>query len=189
MNQELLNKMKAIVTLSAEEERMLSGYWKEKTLKKGEYLLTNGIICRTDNYVIEGALKAYYINSETGTEEILFFAIEDWWASDLYSFQKQTPSIYNIQAVEDTRLLQITSESFQNMLVKIPKLERFFRIILESYLGTLQRKIILNQVYDVKQRYMDFLKQYPLIAARFPNYLIASYLNVSPEFLSRIRKK
>lgn len=189
MNQQLLKKIHSIVTLSDEEEKMLSGFWKEKTLKKGEYLLTNGAVCRTDNYVVEGALKAYYINSETGNEEILFFAIEDWWASDLYSFQKQIPSIYNIQAVENSKLLQITHESFQKMLTEIPKLERFFRIILESYLGTLQRKIILNQVYDAKHRYLDFLEQYPLIAERFPNYLIASYLNVSPEFLSRIRKK
>jgi len=171
-----------------EEERMIEGYWKEKTLKNGEYLLTNGAVCRTDNYVVEGALKAYYINSETGKEEILFFAIEQWWASDIYSFQKQIPSIYNIQAVEDCQLLQITHDSFQKMVLEIPKLERFFRVILESYLGALQRKIIKNQAYDAKHRYLDFLEQYPLIAERFPNYLIASYLNVSPEFLSRIRK-
>lgn len=189
MNQQLLKKINAIVSLTAEEEELLGHYWNERTLNKGEYLLTNGKICRTDNYVIEGALKAYYIDAETGKEEILYFAIENWWASDLYSFQKQLPSIYNIQAVEDTRLLQITNDSFQKMLGAIPKLERFFRIILESYLGTLQRKIIINQVYDAKGRYLDFLEQYPLIAERFPNYLIASYLNVSPEFLSRIRKK
>src|SRR5690606_25653024 len=167
----------------------LGHYWNERILKKGEDLLTNGKICRTDNYVLEGALKAYYIDVKTGKEEILFFAIEDWWASDLYSFQKQLPSIYNIEAVEDSKLLQITNDSFQKMLSEIPKLERFFRIILESYLGTLQRKIIINQVYDAKSRYLDFLEQYPLIAERFPNYLVASYLNVSPEFLSRIRKK
>lgn len=188
MNRHLLDKINAIVPLSEAEEGSLKDYWKEKTLKKGARLLTNGAVCRTDNYVVEGALKAYYINSETGSEEILFFAIEDWWASDLVSFQKQIPSIYNIEAVEDCKLLQITYDSFEKMVKEIPKLEGFFRIILEGYLGTLQRKIIINQVYDAKHRYLDFLKQYPLIAKRFPNYLIASYLNVSPEFLSRIRK-
>lgn len=188
MNRQLLDKIKAIVPLSQAEEESLKDYWKEKTLKKEERLLTNGAVCRTDNYVVEGALKAYYINSETGREEILFFAIEDWWAADLYSFQKQLPSIYNIEAVEDCKLLQITRDSFEKMVKKISKLERFFRIILEGYLGTLQRKIISNQVYDAKERYLDFLAQYPLIAKRFPNYLIASYLNMSPEFLSRIGK-
>lgn len=189
MMQQLLKKINSIVVLTVEEEKIISDYWTEKTLKKGDYMLTNGAVCRTDNYVIEGALKAYFIDPETGKEEILYFAIEDWWATDLESFQKQIPSIYTIQAIEDTKLLQITKESFEKMLHEIPRLERFFRIILESYLGALQRKIITNQMYDVKQRYLDFLKQYPLLAERFPNYLIASYLNVSPEFLSRIRKK
>lgn len=189
MIQQLLRKINSIVALSVAEERIISDYWNEKTLKKGEYLLTNGAVCRTDNYVVEGALKAYFIDPETGKEEILYFAIEGWWATDLDSFQKQIPSIYTIQAIEDTKLLQITKESFVKMLHEIPRLERFFRIILERYLGALQRKIIIGQVYDAKKRYLEFLKQYPLIAERFPNYLIASYLNVSPEFLSRIRKK
>src|SRR5690606_14659802 len=187
--QQLLKKMNSIVALNAEEGRIVGGYWKEKTLKKGDYLLTNGAVCRTDNYVLQGALKAYFIDPETGTEEILYFAIEHWWATDIDSFQKQIPSRYNIQAIEDTKLLQITKESFEKMLLEVPRLERFFRIILESYLATLQRKIITNQIHDAKVRYLDFLKEYPLIAERFPNYLIASYLNISPEFLSRIRKK
>ncbi|WP_222843716.1 Crp/Fnr family transcriptional regulator [Flagellimonas flava] len=161
----------------------------EKTLEKGDYLLRNGETCRTDNFVVEGTLKAFYINPETGKEEILYFAIENWWATDIESFQKQKPSIYNIQAIEKTTLLQIRYDSFQKMLEQIPKLERFFRIILENYIGSLQRRIILNNVLDAEQRYLDFLENYPKIAEKVPNYLIASYLGITAEFLSRIRKK
>lgn len=189
MISKLLNKLHKVIALNKEEEVFFSSHWTEKTFEKNDYLLRNGQVCRTDNFLIEGAMKAYYINPENGKEEILYLAIEEWWATDIQSFRNQTPSIYNIQAIEKTKVLQITKESFQIILDEIPKLERFFRIILESYLGALQRKIIINQVYDAEQRYLDFLEQYPEISERFPNYLIASYLNLSPEFLSRIRNK
>ena len=187
MTGQLLQKVNSIVKLTEAEEKVFSHYWTEKALQKGAYLLRNGRVCKTDNFVLEGALKAYFINPKSGKEEILYFAIEDWWATDMHSFQQQTPSIYNIQAVEDTQLLQISYESFQKLLEELPQLERFFRIILERYLGALQQKIIFNQVLDAQERYVDFQNRYPLISARFPNYLIASYLNMSAEFLSRIR--
>lgn len=177
------------IKLSQEEVSIFENFWTEKTLEKGEFLLRNGDVCRYDNYVVLGALKAFYINSENGNEEILYFAIDNWWASDLDSFSKKKPSIYNIQAIEKTTVLQIDNHSFQKLLLEIPSLERYFRIILESYLGTLQKRIIYNNVYDAEYRYYDFLKTYPDIASKIPQYLIASYLGVSAEFISRIRKK
>lgn len=189
MKEGLITSISQYITLSSEEARSIETFWTEKTLKKGDYLLRNGQTCRTDNFVVNGALKAFYINPETGKEEILYFAIENWWATDIESFQKQKPSIYNIQAIEKTILLQIHHSSFQEMLKQIPKLERFFRIILENYLGSLQRRIILNKIFDAEQRYLDFLKNYPKVSDKVPNYLIASYLGISAEFLSRIRKK
>ncbi len=189
MKEQLIKSISKFIKLSSEEENLIEGFWKENTLKKGDYLLRNGQICRIDNFVINGTLKAFYINPETGKEEILYFAIENWWATDIESFQKQKPSIYNIQAIEKTTLLQIHYDSFQEMLRQIPKLERFFRIILENYLGSLQRRIILNNILDAEQRYSDFLESYPKISEKVPNYLIASYLGITPEFLSRIRKK
>ncbi|CAM1355974.1 MULTISPECIES: Crp/Fnr family transcriptional regulator [Tenacibaculum] len=189
MKNPLITSISKYIKLTSEEENIIKSFWTEKTLKKGESLLRNGDVCRTDNFVINGTLKAFYINSETGAEEVLYFAIENWWATDIDSFQKQQPSIYNIQAIEETELLQIRYDSFQEMLKQIPKLERFFRIILENYLGSLQRRIIYNNVYDAEQRYLDFIKDYPKISGKVPQYLIASYLGVTAEFLSRIRKK
>jgi len=189
MKNPLITSISKYIKLTSEEENIIKSFWTEKTLKKGESLLRNGDVCRTDNFVINGTLKAFYINSETGAEEVLYFAIENWWATDIDSFQKQQPSIYNIQAIEETELLQIRYDSFQEMLKQIPKLERFFRIIIENYLGSLQRRIIYNKVYDAEQRYLDFIKDYPKISGKVPQYLIASYLGVTAEFLSRIRKK
>ncbi|WP_316812124.1 Crp/Fnr family transcriptional regulator [Pedobacter heparinus] len=185
----LLKNISKHVNLTQEEIITFERFWKKKTLEKGDYLLHNGDICRYDSYIVSGALKAFYINANNGNEEILFFAVDDWWASDLDSFSKQKPSIYNIQAIEKTTVLQINYHSFQKLLTDLPCLERYFRIILESYLGALQKRIIYNNVYDAESRYYDFLETYPNIATKVPQYLIASYLGVSAEFISRIRKK
>jgi CRP-like cAMP-binding protein len=187
--QKLIDTISKHVTLTQEEQVLFGTLWSEKILEKGDYLLRNGEICRTDNYIVSGTLKAFCINANTGNEEILYFAIDEWWATDMESFRKQKPSIYNIQALEKTEVLQINFHAFQNMLKQIPSLERYFRIILESYLGALQKRIIYTHIYNAEYRYLDFLQNYPQIAAKVPQYLIASYLGISPEFLSRIRKK
>ncbi|WP_306014570.1 MULTISPECIES: Crp/Fnr family transcriptional regulator [unclassified Allomuricauda] len=189
MNEQLFKSITRHIELNAEEEDLINTFWTEKILNKGDYLLRNGDICRTDNFVVDGALKAFYINPETGREEILYLAIDNWWATDIESFQKQQPSMYNIQAIKKTNLLQIGYDSFQEMLRQVPKLERFFRVILENYLGSLQKRIILNKTLDAEQRYLDFVRNYPKIEMEVPNYLIASYLGVTAEFLSRMRKK
>lgn len=177
------------VQLSPEEITACKSFWTEKTLEKGDFLLRNGEICRHDSYIISGVLKAFCINEDNGNEEILFLAIDHWWATDIASFSKQKPSIYNIQAVKKTKLLQISHQSFQKMLKEIPSLERYFRIILESYLGTLEKRVVYNHMHKAEQKYYDFLETYPDISSRVPQYLIASYLGVTPEFISRIRKK
>lgn len=177
------------VALTQEEITVFKSFWSEKTLEKGEFLLRNGETCRYDSYIVSGVLKAFCINSDNGNEEILFLAIDNWWATDISSFSKQQPSMYNIQAVEKTSLLQISHTAFQKMLQAIPSLERYFRIILEGYLGTLEKRIVFNNMYKAEQKYYDFLDTYPDIVSRVPQYLIASYLGVSAEFISRIRKK
>ena len=189
MNESLFKSISKHVKLNSEEEDLFETFWTEKILEKGDYLLRNGETCQTDNFVLNGTLKAFFINPKSGKEEILYFAIENWWATDIESFQKQSPSIYNIQAIEKTLLIQIRYDSFQEMLRQIPKLERFFRIILENYLGNLQRRIIVNNVLDAEQRYYHFKDNYPKIVDKVPNYQIASYLGITAEFLSRIRKK
>lgn len=185
----LIKNISKYVALTPEEVLIFESFWTEKTLEKGEYLLRNGDVCRYDNYIVSGLLKAFYINAENGNEEILYFSIDDWWATDLDSFSRQKASIYNIQALEKTTLLQINYHSFQKLLLEIPQLERYFRLILEGYLVALQKRIIYKNIYDAEHRYSDFLETYPSIASKVPQYLIGSYLGISAEFISRLRKK
>ncbi|WDF67275.1 Crp/Fnr family transcriptional regulator [Sphingobacterium oryzagri] len=185
----LIEHILQVVKLNESEMATMERLWKTKLLEKGDYLLRNGDVCRYDSYVVSGTLKAYYINADNGQEEIIYFAVDDWWASDIYSFSKQQPSIYSIQALENSRLLQISFSSFQQLLEEVPRLEKYFRMMLESYVGKLQQRISYSHVHDAETRYYNFVQQYPLIARRVPQYLIASYLGVSPEFISRIRKK
>ena len=189
MYDNLLSNIARHVRLNDEETALFRTFWSEKKLRKGDYLLRNGEVCRYDNYVVTGALKAFYIHPQTGKDEILFFSVDDWWATDMDSFTRQAPSIYNIQALKDTTLLQIHHQAFDSMLTAIPQLERYFRTILQTYLGSIQRRIIMANTFDAAYRYRDFLERYPGLPDKIPQYLIASYLGISPEFLSRLRKR
>lgn len=189
MNESLLNNIQTKINLSLEEVETLRSFWQQKRLAKNEYLVRNGEVCKYDSFVISGSFKASYIHSETGKEEILFFAIEDWWATDLDSFANQVPSNYNIQALEESVVEQISYQSFEKLLRTIPKMERYFRLILQGYTASIQRRIILTNAYSAVGRHENFLKKYSKIAQKIPQYLIASYLGITPEFLSKLRSK
>lgn len=189
MRERLINNINSKIKLTSQEVDLFNEFWKEKRLVKNEFLFRNGEICQYDSFVISGSFKAFYIHPDTGKEEILFFAIEDWWATDLDSFSNQTPSIYNIQAFENSVLLQIKHHSFEQLLTEIPKLERYFRLILQGYITSIQKRIILTSAHIAEERYAEFVKQYPKIIQKVPRYLIASYLGITPEFLSKISGK
>lgn len=185
----LINDIQSRISLSPGEISLLPSWWKVASLSKNEYLVRNGDICRHDSFVVQGSLKAFYINAKTGKEEILFLAIENWWATDLDSFRNKTPSIYNIQALEDSVLLQIDQPSFEAMLAAIPALHQYFLLILERYVAVLHKRIIMQNSHTAEERYRYFVERYPALFNRVPQYLIASYLGMSAEFLSRIRAK
>jgi CRP/FNR family transcriptional regulator len=189
MNERLLNDIQTKIKLTTEEVGTLQTFWKQKRLAKNEYLVRNGEVCKYDSFVISGSFKAFYIHPETGKEEILFFSIEDWWATDLDSFTNQTPSIYNIQALEEAVIQQISYQSFEKLLQIIPKMERYFRLILQGYTASIQKRIILTNAYSAEKRYHNFVKKYPKMVQKIPQYLIASYVGVTPEFLSKLRSK
>ena len=189
MTTQLISKIKEIITLSKDDEVKISKYWKLKTIPKNEFLLRNGDVCKYDNYIVEGSFKAFQINEETGKEEIIFLAIEDWWASDLESFSNQSDSYFNIQALENSKVLQISKISFDNMLEEIPKMEKFFRIILQNYLSTIQKRFLTYNSNNSERRYLEFISKYSKLNERMPQYLIASFLGITPEFLSMLKKK
>ena len=161
---------------------------KSKSLKSGEFLIREGDICKYESFVTQGCLKSYYEDDE-GIEHILDFLIEEWWADDLYSFFTQTPSKSTIKAIEDTDLFQISKNDLDTLYDRVPKFERFFRLLFQN--AYIAQRDQINQMLSVpaEERYIQFLKRKPYALKRFPQKDIASYLGVTPQFFSILKKK
>src|SRR5687768_6552676 len=183
----LFDNIRRYISLSEEEIHVISSFWTIKHLNRGENLLEEGAICRYDAFVLDGSLKGYIIDPLTGKEEIVFLAIADWWASDLESFHNQEASSLTITAISPTTVALISHSSFNGLLEKLPKLEKYFRIILQNHATALLRRIYFRNAQDAKSRYRAFLQKYPSLNEQIPQYLIASYLGISAEMLSKIR--
>lgn len=159
-----------------------------KTVRKKEYLLTKGEICDFEAYILKGCIRNYFIN-ENGVKVIMQFAIEDWWISDIASFHEKKPSKFYIETLEDCELFFLSYDNKEKLLQKVPKFERFFRLMVQHNLSSTQDRLINTMVKSALEKYLDFIKLYPTIPQRVPQHYIASYLGISAEFLSKIRKK
>jgi len=184
----LLVHIRKFVSLSEEEEEILSPYLKEKTLKKKDYLLKEGQICMANHFVAKGCLRMFYITEE-GNEQMIQFAIDNWWMTDYMSFDSQKPSQFNIQAVENSEIIFLEKKTLEELFTKLPKLERYFRIIVQkAYAASVMRlRYIFTQ--SGEERFHHFNKSFPEFVQRVPQYMLASYLGFSAEFLSKIRAK
>ena len=184
----LISNVSKHISLSAEEIEFFTSLWRSKSLLTGDFLLREGEICRYESFVIKGCLKTYY-QDENGFEHVIDFSIEEWWADDLYSFLTQTASRSNIKAIEDTNILQIGRTDLELLYQKIPKFERFFRILFQNAYITQREQINLALSASAQERYLLFLKKKPYAEKRFSQKDIASYLGVTPQFLSTLKKK
>ncbi len=158
-----------------------------KTFQKKDYILREGQICKSNYFIINGLVRSFYIDDK-GTEKITQFALENWWVTSMESFINKTPSLSSIQALEKTEILIINKEELEKLYISIPKLERLFRIVTENMLIANQRK---NDIYfqmSSKDRYASLIKHFPDFTQRVPQYMIASYLEITPEYLSELRK-
>ncbi len=186
--QPLLDYINRIVELTKEEERILVSLISIRKLLKGQFFLQQGDICKFSGFVISGCTKTFYVDDE-GQEHVVMFSIEDWWTSDMGSYIAQKPADFNVQCIEKTVLIQFSYEQQEEMLRKIPKLERFFRIIIERAFVASQKRVVRNLSMSAKDRYLFFRNEYPKIEQRIPQYLIASYLGITKEFLSKIKSQ
>jgi CRP-like cAMP-binding protein len=184
----LLNYINRIVALTDDEERILTSLISSRKLLKGQYFLQQGDVCKYSGFVISGCTKTFYVDDE-GQEHVVMFSIEDWWTSDMGSFITQKPADFNVQCLENTELIQFSYENQQQMMQEIPKLERFFRIIVQRALVASQKRIVRSMSMSAKDRYLFFRKEYPKMEQRIPQYLIASYLGITKEFLSKIKSQ
>ena len=182
----LRNHFEEIISLTDEEFDFAASFYEPRTRKKHQFLVQEGQQPVLEYFVVSGLVKAYY-DSE-GKEHILQFAMEDWWVTDFQSFYHGTMATINIDCIEDCELLSITLEDKDHICSKIHKLERFFRTKSNNAYLALQRRILslLNQ--DAKGRYETFIQLYPSLVQRIPKTILASYLGVSRETLSRLGK-
>ena len=187
-NKPLLDYIKKHIDLTVEEETILLSKIVHRNYLKDQYIAQQGDICKTVNFIISGCTKTFYMDLE-GQEHIVMFSIEDWWTSDLGSFITQTPADFNVQCLENTQLIQFTYDNLEELYKEIPKLERLFRKIVERAFTASQKRIIRNFSLTAKERYQIFKKDKPKIDQRVPQYMIASYLGVTKEFLSKIKSQ
>ena len=176
------------VQLNPEEEAQLKTYLKPKRLRRKQYLLQEGDVCKTVAFVEKGALRAYSVD-EGGSEHIIQFGLEGWLISDLYSFLSGEPALYNIDAIEDSELVLISKAEHEELLRVMPKYETFTRLNITGAYLAMQRRLTSIVSSPVEERYSNFISAYPHIAQRVPQHMIASYMGLSPETLSRIRKR
>ncbi|MFD2892793.1 Crp/Fnr family transcriptional regulator [Flavobacterium chuncheonense] len=158
-----------------------------KTFQKKDYILREGQICKKKYFIIKGLVRSFYIDNK-GNEKITQFALENWWITNMESFINQTPSLSSIQALEETQILMFDKEDLENLYISIPKFERLFRIITENMLIAIQRRNDIYLKMKSKDRYDDLINHFPNFIQRVPQYMIASYLEITPEYLSELRK-
>jgi CRP-like cAMP-binding protein len=187
-NKPFLEYINKIISLTAEDDTILLSKIVHRTYLKDQYITQQGDVCRTVNFIISGCTKTFYMDGE-GHEHIVLFAIEDWWTSDLGSFITQAPADFNVQCIEHTELIQFTYKNLEELYKEVPKLERLFRKIVERAFVASQKRIIRNFSLTVKERYQIFKKTNSKIDQRVPQYMIASYLGVTKEFLSKIKSQ
>jgi len=184
----ILKNISRYIQLTKEETEYFTSLLKEKKLRRKQYLLQEGDICRHENFVVQGCLRTYHIDSK-GQEHIVQFAVEDWWIGDMYSFLTQKPSRYAIDALEDSVVLSIEKKSMDELYIKVPKFEKFYRHLLQNAFIALQERITSNISETGEERYRKFQLKYSKIEERVPQRMIASFLGLTPESLSRIRRQ
>ncbi|MGZ2369496.1 Crp/Fnr family transcriptional regulator [Ancylomarina sp. YFZ004] len=188
MHSTLIEHIKKFVDLDENEERILISYTKSHSFRKKENLLSNGQVCRSLYFVEKGCLRMFYINSKS-TEQITQFALDGWWLTDFFSFMDNKPSEYYIQTIEPSKVISIDIQVFDNLLKELPQLERYFRIIMQKNLAASQLRTKYLYEMSKEEFYHHFSTSFPEFVQRVPQYMVASYLGLTPEYVSELRKK
>jgi CRP-like cAMP-binding protein len=185
---QLIEHFRQIVKINEHEEQLIRENYSIKEFKKNELILFKGEISSYMRFIVEGCIKTYTVDEEA-KEHIIHFGIEGWWINDLYSYLTKTPSTQFIEALENGKLLQIHRDKLEILFNKSQAIERFYRLKFQkAYVSSIDRS--LNSISkSAEERYFEFCNKYRDIEQRVPQYLLASYLGITPEFLSLLRKK
>jgi len=180
--QEISGKM-----LSEDDKLLLMEHFKPKKLRKRQYFLQEGDVCKYIGFILKGSARTFTVD-EKGHENVLKLSLENWWLADFESFYLLTPSRFNIEALEDMEILQTTNVQIEEYLKHIPAFSTMANVINQNYTIANQKRMQAAFSYTAEERYDDLISNYPQFLQRFPQNMIASYLGLSPETLSRIRK-
>ena len=172
--------------LTDSEVELIKNTFVPKKIRKRQYLLQEGQVCKYAAFIVKGAMRQYSVDDK-GVEHIVRLLIENWWASDRESYVMLTPSVYNIDAWEDTDVLLVTKADFLNRINSIPAFSELARRLDENYAIASQKRLHATISLPAEQRYSDLANTYPEFLQRFPQHIIASYLGITKETLSRIR--
>lgn len=175
------------IQLNDQELDMIQKVCVRRRLRKNQYLLQEGDVWRYNAFITNGCLRTYSVNDKL-QEHILNFAIENYWIGDRESLLNGTPSRYNIDAIEDSEVLLISKEDFTVLMKSIPQFQDLVNLIIERSFAASQDRINSSISLNAEEKYATFLKRQPKIANRVPQHMVASYLGITPETLSRIRK-
>ncbi len=189
MNTELIfSNVAKHISLDQKEKIHFASLLEEQQLSKNEYVLRQGERCQQLYFVNSGLLRAFYLN-EQGKDATMMFAMKDWWITDMYCFLNELPAMVNIQVVEPASILGLSKDKLDRLYLEIPKFNTFFRVLMQNAYCREQLRMMQRLSLPAKDRYEGFLQKYPNLAKQVTLKQIASYLGVTPEFLSYIRKK
>ncbi len=183
----LINHIKKLLPLDKLEEEVLLSKITFKKLKRRQFLLQEGDVCRHYNFIVEGCMRMYMVD-EKGTEHNLQFGEKNWWITDIGSFHSDVPTQLFIDALEPSEVLQIKKEDLIFIYTHFPKIDRYFRVLIENAFIKMQARVLQNISATAEEKYLTFLKDYPNLSNRISQIQIASYIGVTPEFLSKVRR-
>ncbi|MFN8250320.1 MAG: Crp/Fnr family transcriptional regulator [Ferruginibacter sp.] len=184
----LISYFDQLIVLTEAEKELVMERFHPRLFRKRQYALQEGDICTQIYFVISGCLRMYKIDDQ-GNTHIVQFAAENWWINDLGSFHSKKPSELNIDALEDTTVLQISHADLLSLYDQAPKFHRIFRVLIENSFVSLQKRLLQNISSTADDRYKAFLETYPHLVNRLPQTQVAAFLGITPEFLSRLRNK
>lgn len=185
---ELLHqKIREKIPITGEEFEICRHAFRERKLRKHQYLLQEGDVARYLTFVNEGALRMFASDEKRG-ELTMQFAFSGWWITDNFSFLTGEPSVYNIEALENSEILVISKAAWEELFDKVPKFDRYFRILLQNNYIATQRRLVGSLCLSAEEKYLSLIKSQPDVIQRVPQHMIASYLGITPETLSRIRR-
>jgi CRP-like cAMP-binding protein len=176
------------ISFTQKERNSIESKFEKIDLKKGDILLKASNVVYNQYYVCDGCLRTYFIDN-SGKEHTLQFAIKDWWISDYTAYFTNTKSIMSIECIQNATVYKISREAIDSLYLEIPQLETFFRKKMEGAFSSFQKRILSNLSQSAKDRYTSFIHTYPNIEQSVKNYHVASYLGITTESLSRVRKE